>query len=83
MEKGIYITRVPAISTTQEAYIKSNHNRMTIAEMARGLKVSNTYVSQWMTDLGIEKRKARGPKKVENEVNNTGFFVHDANIVTI
>jgi malate synthase len=81
--KELYGKKIPEMSDTQKEYITGNHNRMTIQEMASNLKVSATYISAWLNDLGLSTRKRRGPIKKEAENNRSGFFRHDPKLATI
>jgi predicted transcriptional regulator len=59
----------------QEAFIKNNHNSMTIADMASKLNKSNTTITRWLKELCITKLRSK-TKKTDVE-GNSEFFVHD------
>jgi hypothetical protein len=79
----IYGKNVPLITDEQKEFILNNQ-KMRIKDVAKHLKVSNTYVTCWLRLLGIQKNKKRTYTKSDLVFcDKKGNFQHDRNLVTI
>lgn len=62
------------LTAPQETYVRANHNRMTLQEMARNLNVSAMHISRNMQALNLQTKHRRRPRTKVAEVETNGFF---------
>lgn len=62
------------MSPNQRTYIKANHLRMSVKEMADNLKASEQDVETWKAELQIKVKRVTGPKKKPVHVQKEGMF---------
>lgn len=61
------------ITTSQQAYLKANHKRMTAPEIAKALKLPNWQVYDNLIALNLDFKRKYKPKVIR-EVEKEGIF---------
>lgn len=65
------------MNSKQQQYIRDNHNRQTIGEMAEHLKLPAIKVLDFIDTNDLPKRKVYQRRAVVYEKLKPGFFGHD------